>query len=147
MSIALQGSDELTSEEQQILDETDRFARGELYPLAPRMDHDEWWPDDLFPRLGAAGYLGIAVPEEYWGVGSTLIASGRSSRRSPAGTTRWPSAGSRTTTSASTACSATGTRSSGAEINRLYRANKLAEIGAGTTEVRKLIISDELLDE
>jgi isovaleryl-CoA dehydrogenase len=31
------------------------------------------------------------------------------------------------------------------EINRLYRANKLAEIGAGTTEVRKLIISEELL--
>jgi isovaleryl-CoA dehydrogenase len=33
------------------------------------------------------------------------------------------------------------------EINRLYRANKLAEIGAGTTEVRKLIISEELLNE
>jgi isovaleryl-CoA dehydrogenase len=33
------------------------------------------------------------------------------------------------------------------EINRLYRANKLAEIGAGTTEIRKLIISDELLNE
>ncbi len=31
------------------------------------------------------------------------------------------------------------------EINRLYRANKLLEIGAGTTEVRKLIISGELL--
>jgi isovaleryl-CoA dehydrogenase len=31
------------------------------------------------------------------------------------------------------------------EINRLYRANKLLEIGAGTTEVRKLIISEELL--
>jgi isovaleryl-CoA dehydrogenase len=31
------------------------------------------------------------------------------------------------------------------EINRLYRAIKLAEIGAGTTEVRKLIISGELL--
>jgi len=30
------------------------------------------------------------------------------------------------------------------EINRLYRAIKLLEIGAGTTEVRKLIISDEL---
>jgi isovaleryl-CoA dehydrogenase len=40
------------------------------------MDNDEWWPDDLFPRLGAAGYLGIAVPEEYGGVGSTLVASG-----------------------------------------------------------------------
>ena len=31
------------------------------------------------------------------------------------------------------------------EVNRLYRAIKLLEIGAGTTEVRKLIISDELL--
>jgi len=31
------------------------------------------------------------------------------------------------------------------EINRLYRAIKLLEIGAGTTEVRKLIISQELL--
>ena len=32
-----------------------------------------------------------------------------------------------------------------AEINRLYRGNKLLEIGAGTTEVRKMIISQELL--
>ncbi len=31
------------------------------------------------------------------------------------------------------------------EVNRLYRANKLLEIGAGTTEIRKLIISAELL--
>jgi isovaleryl-CoA dehydrogenase len=31
------------------------------------------------------------------------------------------------------------------EINRLYRAAKLLEIGAGTTEVRKMIIAGELL--
>jgi len=31
------------------------------------------------------------------------------------------------------------------EVNRLYRAIKLLEIGAGTTEVRKIVISDELL--
>jgi isovaleryl-CoA dehydrogenase len=31
------------------------------------------------------------------------------------------------------------------EINRLYRGIKLLEIGAGTTEVRKIIISEELL--
>ncbi len=31
------------------------------------------------------------------------------------------------------------------EVNRLYRAIKLLEIGAGTTEIRKVIISDELL--
>ena len=31
------------------------------------------------------------------------------------------------------------------EVNRLYRTNKLLEIGAGTTEVRKMIIAEELL--
>src|SRR5262249_20342210 len=31
------------------------------------------------------------------------------------------------------------------EINRLYRASKLLEIGAGTSEVRKLIIAGEML--
>jgi isovaleryl-CoA dehydrogenase len=31
------------------------------------------------------------------------------------------------------------------EVNRLYRASKLLEIGAGTTEVRKVIIAEELL--
>ena len=31
------------------------------------------------------------------------------------------------------------------EINRLFRATKLMEIGAGTTEIRKLIIAGELL--
>jgi isovaleryl-CoA dehydrogenase len=32
-----------------------------------------------------------------------------------------------------------------AEVNRLFRATKLLEIGAGTTEVRKLIIAGEIL--
>ena len=32
------------------------------------------------------------------------------------------------------------------EVNRLYRSIKLLEIGAGTTEVRNLIIAKELLE-
>jgi isovaleryl-CoA dehydrogenase len=35
----------------------------------------------------------------------------------------------------------------GSEINRLYRSIKLMEIGAGTTEVRKMIIAGELLKD
>ncbi|MGI9646612.1 MAG: acyl-CoA dehydrogenase family protein, partial [Ilumatobacteraceae bacterium] len=31
------------------------------------------------------------------------------------------------------------------EVNRLFRGTKLLEIGAGTTEVRKMIIAGELL--
>jgi isovaleryl-CoA dehydrogenase len=33
------------------------------------------------------------------------------------------------------------------EINRLFRSIKLLEIGAGTTEVRKIIIAGELLKD
>ena len=33
------------------------------------------------------------------------------------------------------------------EVNRLYRGSKLLEIGAGTTEIRKMIIAGELLRE
>jgi isovaleryl-CoA dehydrogenase len=68
--------DELSAEERQILTETDRFARHELYPLAPRMDTEEWWPEHLFPQLGDAGYLGITVPESLGGTGANLFTSG-----------------------------------------------------------------------
>jgi hypothetical protein len=40
--MSLPGLDELSADEQQMLEETDRFARAELYPPAPRMDRDEW---------------------------------------------------------------------------------------------------------
>ena len=30
--------------QREILDAADRFARRELYPLAARMDAEEWWP-------------------------------------------------------------------------------------------------------
>ncbi|UYM17761.1 hypothetical protein [Endozoicomonas euniceicola] len=33
------------------------------------------------------------------------------------------------------------------EMNRLFRSTKLLEIGAGTTEVRKMIIAGELLSD
>ena len=67
---------ELTAEQQATLESADRYARGELYPLAARMDAEEWWPGGAFPALGAAGYLGITVPERYGGVGADLFTSG-----------------------------------------------------------------------
>lgn len=58
------------------LDAADRFARAELYGLSARMDAEEWWPEEVFPKLGQAGYLGITVPAEYGGLGSDLFTSG-----------------------------------------------------------------------
>jgi len=67
---------ELSDDQQEILDQADRFARNELYPLAERMDAEEWWPDQSFPQIGEAGFFGITVPEAYGGVGSDLVTSG-----------------------------------------------------------------------
>ena len=67
---------DLDADQRLMLDEADRFARNELYPMAPRMDEDEWWPDDAFERIGEAGYFGLTVPEAYGGQGLDLFTSG-----------------------------------------------------------------------
>lgn len=67
---------DLTADQREILDQADRFGRKELYPLSERMDAEEYWPEDAFPRIGAAGFFGITVPEQYGGLGSDLVASG-----------------------------------------------------------------------
>ena len=67
---------DLSTEQQEILDQADRFASNELYPLAEKMDNEEWWPDDAFPKLGDIGYLGVTVPETYGGAGMDIFTSG-----------------------------------------------------------------------
>jgi isovaleryl-CoA dehydrogenase len=66
----------LSNDEQAILDQVDRFARNELYPLSQRMDDEEWWPPEAFAQIGATGYFGIPVPEAYGGAGLDLFACG-----------------------------------------------------------------------
>jgi isovaleryl-CoA dehydrogenase len=56
--------------------EAERFCRNELGPLAGPMDDDESWPEHIFPMLGAQGYLGLTVPEEYGGQGIDLLSAG-----------------------------------------------------------------------
>ncbi len=67
---------DLTSDQLEILHAADRYARAELYPLAERMDNEEWWPAEAFGKLGQAGYFGITVDPAYGGVGSDLMTSG-----------------------------------------------------------------------
>ena len=66
----------LTSDQQQLLDQVDRFAKAELYPLAERMDAEEWWPDQIFPRIGELGMFGGTIPEEFGGTEMDLLSSG-----------------------------------------------------------------------
>jgi isovaleryl-CoA dehydrogenase len=66
----------IPDDQQEIVEQVERFARKELHPLQPRMDDEEWWPEHVFPLLGSNGYLGVTAPAELGGAGLDFFASG-----------------------------------------------------------------------
>lgn len=66
----------LTADHREILAAADEFCRATLFPFQQRMDDEEWWPETVFPSLGAQGYLGVQAPVEYGGAGLDLISEG-----------------------------------------------------------------------
>ena len=67
---------ELDADQQAILDHADRFARNELYGYSQRMDDEEWWPEDAFPKIGENGFFGATIDPEYGGAGMDLLNAG-----------------------------------------------------------------------
>lgn len=58
----------LTEEQQAVLEAADQFGRKEMYPLSEKMDNEEWWPEDIFKKMGSMGLLGITVDPKYGGM-------------------------------------------------------------------------------
>lgn len=66
----------LTEEQQAILEAADQFGKTELYPLAEKMDNEEWWPKGIFKKMGEMGLLGATVDPKYGGVGMDYLSAG-----------------------------------------------------------------------
>ena len=66
----------LTPDQQELIDMADRFARQEMFPLAAKMDDEEWWPEQVFSKFAEGGFLGVTLPTRYGGAGMSLLNAG-----------------------------------------------------------------------
>ncbi len=64
----------LGEELDEVRNQVRRFARERIAPRAEAIDRDNEFPRDLWPELGAAGLLGITVPDTYGGANLGYLA-------------------------------------------------------------------------
>jgi isovaleryl-CoA dehydrogenase len=63
----------LSGEERELQGAARKFCRKEIAPIADRMDREDWFPRDVFRRLGEHGFLGLTVPSAWGGLGLSYV--------------------------------------------------------------------------
>jgi alkylation response protein AidB-like acyl-CoA dehydrogenase len=64
---------ELTEEQQQVKRTVREFAEAEIKPYVMEWDEAQYFPKELWPKLGELGLTGVIFPEEYGGAGMGYI--------------------------------------------------------------------------
>ena len=64
----------LSDEHQMILDAARDFAQKEIAPIAAEFDESGDFPMETIKKMGAMGFMGIEVPEEFGGAGMDTLA-------------------------------------------------------------------------
>ena len=64
----------LSEEIEALQDTAHRWAQEKLKPRAADIDRTNAFPNDLWPEMGALGFLGVTVPEEFGGVDMGYLA-------------------------------------------------------------------------
>jgi butyryl-CoA dehydrogenase len=58
------------TEEQKLFKKTIReFCEKEIKPLTPKIDQEEYFPYDVYKKMGQMGLMGMTIPQEYGGAG------------------------------------------------------------------------------
>ena len=57
----------------QLRDTIRRYVRERLVPLEDQVDRDDKLPDDLVAEMKDMGLFGLSVPEEYGGIGLSMV--------------------------------------------------------------------------
>src|SRR5256714_3096863 len=58
-----------TEEHEQLRESVRRFVARELRPHSQQWEDERWFPNEVFGKLAAVGFLGLKYPEEYGGEG------------------------------------------------------------------------------
>src|SRR4051794_15871690 len=62
-----------TEEHEALRESIRRFVAIELRPHAAEWEQARWFPDEVFGKLAAVGFLGLKYPEEYGGQGGDYL--------------------------------------------------------------------------
>jgi alkylation response protein AidB-like acyl-CoA dehydrogenase len=63
----------LTEEQQEILKLVRQFVEKEIIPVATELEHKDEYPQDIVDGLKELGIFGLMIPEEYGGLGESLL--------------------------------------------------------------------------
>ena len=77
-------TDGLTDVQTEILKTVQDFVDKEIIPVATELEHARRVPDRDRRGLKELGLFGLMIPEEYGGLGESLLTYALASRRSPA---------------------------------------------------------------
>jgi alkylation response protein AidB-like acyl-CoA dehydrogenase len=66
-------TDGLTEEQQQILGTIRDFTDREILPVAGELEHADTYPSEIVDGLRKLGVFGLMIPEEYGGLGESLL--------------------------------------------------------------------------
>jgi len=63
----------LTEEQKMLKDMVAKFAQEKIAPIASKIDHEHYFPEEIIKEAGELGLMGIAYPTEYGGAGMDFV--------------------------------------------------------------------------